>query len=53
MKRDLWLSAQHIPGKDNLRADNLSRKFDDQIEWMLSKSVFNRIMSKWEQPVID
>lgn len=53
MKRDLWLSAWHIPGKDNLTADKLSRKFDDQIEWMFSKSVFNRIMSKWKQPEID
>lgn len=53
MKRELWLSVWHIPGKDNLTGDNLLRKFDDQIEWMLSKSVFNRIMSKWEQHEID
>ncbi|XP_062596107.1 uncharacterized protein LOC134257519 [Saccostrea cucullata] len=53
MNRDLWLSAWHIPGKDNLIADMMSRKFDDQIEWMLSKSVFHKIVLRWGQPEID
>ncbi|XP_062576222.1 uncharacterized protein LOC134238115 [Saccostrea cucullata] len=53
MNRDLWLSTWHIPGKDNLIADMMSRKFDDQIEWMLSKSVFHKIVLRWGQPEID
>ena len=31
----------------------MSRKVDDQIEWMLSKSVFDKLTLKWGMPEID
>ena len=50
--RNIWLTACHVPGISNA-ADILSRKFDDQIEWMLSKSVFDQLTLKWGMPEID
>ncbi len=44
MDRDIWLSAAHIPGKVN-EADHPSRHFNDDKEWMLSKDVFQSIMT--------
>ncbi|XP_071961296.1 uncharacterized protein [Antedon mediterranea] len=40
---NIWLSAIHVPGKDNLIADNKSRHFDDEKEWMLNKDLFQKI----------
>ncbi|KAK3099363.1 hypothetical protein FSP39_003273 [Pinctada imbricata] len=53
IKRNIWLTACYIPGVSNTVADSLSRKFDDQIEWMLNKSVFNQLINKWGKPDID
>ncbi|XP_045167144.1 uncharacterized protein LOC123530436 [Mercenaria mercenaria] len=48
-KRNIWLSAYHIPGKLNTTADTLSRmskKLNDDMEWSLHESVFNCIQEK-------
>ena len=42
MARNIWLSAAHIPGCNNVRADALSRKFSMELEWMFSKQVFQK-----------
>lgn len=47
IKRGCWLTAAHLPGKDNVVADAMSRKFNDQIEWQLNVSIFNRINDKF------
>ena len=39
MARNIWLSAAHIPGSNNVSADALSRKFSMELEWMFSKQV--------------
>ena len=44
MARNIWISAFHIPGKDNSIADKLSRNFDR--EWLLSDEVFYTIQDK-------
>ena len=48
-----YLSAAHIPGKHNVRADVASREFHDSAEWMLSPEVFGNIIMKWGKPDID
>ena len=35
-ERKIWVSATHIPGKDNKEADELSRKINENIEWKLN-----------------
>ena len=37
---DIWLSAAHISGVDNIIADYKSRNFKDNTEWMLNPSIF-------------
>ena len=51
-QRNIWLTACHIPGKVN-EADFKSRKFDDQLEWMLDPSVFHEISNRFGKPNID
>ena len=52
-KRNIWLSAAHIPGSSNVDADQLSRNFNLNLEWMLSKPIFQRIVSLFGMPDID
>ena len=33
--RNIWLSAEHLPGSKNLLADEQSCVFDDTTEWMI------------------
>lgn len=51
--RQLWLSAAHCPGVLNVHADEASRIFDDNTEWMLNKQSFHRICSTFGNPSID
>ena len=42
--RKIWLSAAHIPGKQNLIADFESRRNQREFEWKLDKlSLFNAL----------
>lgn len=52
MDRSIWLSATHIPGKNNI-SDHGSRNFNENVEWKLNKSMFNKIISLWGVPQID
>ena len=45
MERKKWLSAAHIPGKDNITADRESRVFSDNKEWMLLTHLFQEIVA--------
>ena len=48
-KRNIWLSVFHIPGKLNIRADELSRlgkKLNDDMEWALQQEAYNAITTK-------
>ena len=51
--RDIWLSAQHIPGVQNARADFQSRVFSDDLEWSLHPSIFQRIVGFTYTPNVD
>ncbi|XP_069600147.1 uncharacterized protein [Ranitomeya imitator] len=47
------LTALHIKGVENIRADYLSRNELRQGEWTLNKSIFRRITEAWGIPQID
>ncbi|CAJ0914930.1 unnamed protein product, partial [Ranitomeya imitator] len=49
----LSLSAVHIRGTDNFRADFLSRHTLHQGEWMLNRKIFKMITAQWGIPQID
>ena len=42
-ERKMWLTAIHIPGKENGQADNLSRQFNDNLEWSISQQAYDTI----------
>ncbi|MEW8548334.1 MAG: reverse transcriptase domain-containing protein [Candidatus Thiodiazotropha sp.] len=52
IERDLWLSATHVPGSEN-EADESSRNFNENTEWMLNKNIFSQLVQIWQQPKID
>ena len=52
IKNDVWVSCNHIPGTTN-EADRPSRKFEENLEWMLDKNIFVNICDKLEKPCID
>ena len=52
-ERNIWISATHIAGVSNKAADDLSRKFNDDIEWMLEKNLFIEICTKFGCPEVD
>ena len=43
--RHIWISAEHLPGSENIIADRESRIFHDDTEWMLSRSIFSRVVN--------
>ena len=49
---NIWLSAAHILGVSNVNADALSRDLNLDLEWMLSRSVFDKIVALFGQPDI-
>ena len=44
--RDIFISAQHIPGKVNIQANTLSREISSNLEWSLNGEVFQDIISQ-------
>ena len=53
MDRNIWLSAAHTTGKQNVVADKLSRTFNMAVEWQLHPTVFERITAAFSPPSID
>ena len=52
--KDIWLSAAHLPGKQNVLADKASRESISSGEWMLNKGKFALIMRHFNfKPEID
>ena len=45
LQRGITLSAEHLPGSDNSRADKESRLLQSSAEWRLHRGVFRQIMS--------
>ena len=51
--RNIWLSAAHISGKQNILTDSLSRKFNPDVEWELNSHTFDDIAVHFGMPDID
>lgn len=51
---NIWLSATHLPGKENTEADYESRKHEVHTEWKLNESIFHFICEELQfSPQID
>jgi ribonuclease HI len=48
-----WLTPAHIPGIENVEADEESRKFRDDREWTLRQDIFQEICREFGTPTID
>ena len=53
IQRNIYISAVHISGFSNVRADYLSRHFSDSTEWMLKREIFERLCSQCFLPDVD
>ena len=49
-ERDIWLSADHIAGCENVVVDFKSRNFKDNTEWQLSPAVFTKVTTAFFCP---
>ena len=52
-ERDIWVTACFIAGKDNVKADALSREFNLNLEWSLNDDIFDYLCTVYGQPDID
>ena len=52
-EKGVWLSAAHIPGKDNVQADYYSREQNDSKEWAITPKLFQNLRKILGQPDID
>lgn len=52
-ERNVFISAVHVCGKDNIEPDNLSRVFSDSSEWKLHEDVFKKVCRHFFMPEID
>ena len=47
LHKNNFLSAAHLPGKQNVLADRESRVFNDRTDWMLQREVFHGLSKLW------
>ena len=51
---NIWISAVHIPGKQNTIVDFMSRSLNENTEWQLSPTIFKKIVRTFDfEPEID
>ena len=53
LQRGIALKAQHLPGKENLKADFVSRHLRDRTDWILNPALFNLINQMWGPLQVD
>ncbi len=54
MQHRCWLSASYIEGCQDVEADQLSRVFNDRLEWQLDPTIFRSVChALYCQPDID
>ena len=54
IKHQVQVSAEHLPGKQNVTADKLSRELNDNLEWSLDREVFCKLIRKADfRPQVD
>ena len=52
-RKELWISAAHVPGVDNYEVDKLSRNLHNDIKWKLKTNFFKEIENKFGKIEID
>ena len=52
-ERNLWISAAHTPGCNNIEADQYSRELEDATEWQLNPAVFKNTIKTLGTPDLD
>ena len=52
-EREIWQSAQYVPGDLNAEADSASRLFSEDLEWSLHPTIFSELQSTIWSPDID
>ena len=50
VKKDIWLSASHLPGVENNIADLKFRHIYDNNEWSLNPCMFEKVCEKFDKP---
>ena len=53
IERNIWVTASHVPGVDNIIADKASREFNDATEWAPNPEIFKQISQTFFQPEVD
>ena len=53
LERDILLTAQHLPGKENVIADTESKVMRNRSDWMLNPSIFQRMMCQFSYLEVD
>ena len=54
ISENIWISAVHIPGKQNTIANFMSRSLNENTEWQLSPAVYKKIVRTFYfEPEID
>ena len=53
VNNNVWLTATHVAGVENIEADKESRLFNDRTEWTLNNQIFVQITAQWDIPEID
>ena len=53
LERDIRLEAKHLPGVQNVIADEESRHMKDRSDWKLNPKVFDQINRQWGPLEID
>lgn len=53
LQRQISVTAQHLPGLDNVTADYLSRHLTDRTDWMLDPSIFQCLETIWGPLQVD
>ena len=53
LQRQLTVTAQHLPGLENVTADYLSRHLTDRTDWMLDPNIFQCLDKIWGPLQVD
>ena len=53
LQRNITLSAQYLPGFENVRADFLSQYLTDRTDWHLNPTIFQAINQMWGPLEVD
>jgi hypothetical protein len=49
----VWLTAAHVPGKENIAAEEESWVFKEELEWALKDEIFQQICQRFGTPTVD